>query len=79
MRYWFSLDGASSGVELRLVGLLAGNELVLLVERVGQVVLRLGGGDFGRIWIRSLRQLSLTFSYRSLPNLSSTKLPTSTP
>ena len=34
LSYWFSLEGASSGVELRLVGLLTGDELILLVKRV---------------------------------------------
>lgn len=54
MRYWFSFEGASSGVELRLVRLLAGDELVLLVEGMGEVVLSLGGCDFRRIGVGSL-------------------------
>lgn len=57
LSYWFSLDGASSGVELRLVGLLTGDELILLVKRMSQVMLRLGGCDFRSIWIGSLREL----------------------
>jgi hypothetical protein len=78
-RYWLAADAAGSRVELRTIGLLRSDELIGLLQGMGEVVMEFGGGDFGRIGIGALSGKGGTFSWRSFPNLSSTKLPTSTP
>jgi hypothetical protein len=77
--YGLALDGTRSAVELRLVRLLVGDELVLLVQRVREIVMEFGRCDFGSVGVGALDGVMGTFSLRSLPNLSSTKLPTRTP
>ena len=66
------------------IEMLGGGRLVIdvgvgLLEGVGEVVVGLGSGHFGGVLVGSLLFISCTLASRSLPNLSSTKLPTNTP